>query len=63
MLNEREKKSSNAYQQIKRHNTSAIKCVFVEASLSTRVEMVAWHDGQSNLVLSGPTFTPVSKIN
>ena len=42
---------------MKRHKIKAIMCVFPDASRSTRVEIVAWHDGQTNRVEPGPTET------
>lgn len=48
---------SQSYQQMKRHKIKAIMCVFPEASRSTRVDTVAWHDGQTKRVEPGPTAT------
>lgn len=46
-----------------RHKIKAIMCVFPDASRSTRVDTVAWHDGHTKRVEPGPTATDDSMEN
>lgn len=51
---------NQTHQQMNRHKTRAIRCVFPEASLSTRVAIEARHDGHVRRVEFGPTLTVFS---